>query len=325
MTDNITPFLDKKLRDLVQPTGRVLEEAHQERHRIYASALADLTRHYWCGNKYGLAGTYPQNPDASTWQGHCPYLGNEYRGHNIAALAVDHDGYIIDFDFNHNALFDASTEHAEARLIKRVFSLTQLQDSWNVASADNPADKYSNALSRVTVYTTLESCTQCTGVMMLGRVREVVYLQSDPGMYRIGDFLHTLTARKEKEDFIRAPEPISASGIGTPIVDDLDAAFGAFVDERDTGPAFYVYPGGREKRTSSITSFLCTEAALTAFSKLADRLEGDDLEHPDFKPVCDEDSAECVNRKLSNSAAKKEATDFVSYAKTKGHRGTPHK
>ncbi len=325
MTEPITPFLEKKLKDLVQPTGRKLEDPLQERHRIYSSALAQITRYYWSGNKYGVSGSYPRNPMTDDWKEVCPYLEGEYRGHNIAALAVDHNGYIIDFDFNHNALFDASTEHAEARLIKRVFSLTQLQDSWNVASEGNPADKYSNALSNVTVYTSLESCTQCTGIMMLGRVKEVVYLQSDQGMYRIGDLLHTITARKEKQDYIRAPEPISASSIGVEIVEDLNKAFAEFMESKDSGPAFHISEDGKERRTSSITSFLCTEPALQAFSKLSALLDIDDLAFPGFQPKCDGDSDECVGTKLTNREVQDEARRFVRYATLKGHRGTPHK
>ena len=252
MNEPIKPFLEKKLKELVKPTGDVLSKEEKERHRIYASALAKITKKYWCGNKYGLSGLYPLNPKVCKWEDECPHLEDQYRGHNIAALAVDHDGYIIDFDFNHNTLFDASTEHAEARLIRRLFSLTQLQESWNVSSEKNPADKYSNALSRVTIYTTLESCTQCTGIMMLGRVKEVVYLQSDSGMYRIGDLLHTMTVRKENKDFIRAPKPISADRIGLKITKRLNKAYNEFTQIQSRTPTFCIDKNGKPKITNSI-------------------------------------------------------------------------
>jgi len=203
-------------------------------------------RHYWSGNKYGLVGEYPRNPSVNAWRDKCPFLGGEYKGHNIAAFAVDHDGYIIDFDFNHNALFDSSVDHAEARLIRRVFSLTQLQDSWNVASQDNPADKYSNTLSKVTVYTSLESCTQCTGIMMLGRVKRVVYMQSDPGMYRVGDLFRTLTTKDKNPDYIRAPEPIAATQVGSDVLKELDISFQKFIDTEQSGPPFLLQR--REKK-----------------------------------------------------------------------------
>ena len=324
MNEAIKPFLDAPLRELVAPIGQKLELPDRERHRIYAGSLAAIIRYYWCGNKYGLAGDYPMNPKSAKWSSVCPHLGNEYRGHNIAALAVDHDGYIIDFDFNHNTLYDSSAEHAEGRLVRRLFSLTQLQDAWNIASGDNPSDKYSNALSRVTIYTSLEPCTQCTGIMMLGRVRSVIYLQSDPDMYRICNFLYTLTTLKKKPDFIRSPEPLAASRFGMRIQAELDEAYRQFVAQKKSGPYFHRDTGG-EIRTSSITSFLCTEWALEKFSKAADAFNKMRLKHRDYRPCCDDDSDESIGEKLDNAGALKEAKQFVEYATEKGHRGTPHR
>ena len=325
MTHPIEPFLETPLKDLVQPTQTLFSEELKERHRIYIGALSSLMRHYWCGNKYGLDGSYPRNPDKKVWKDLCPNLGNEYRGHNIAAFAVDHNGLIVDFDFNHNALFDSSVDHAEARLVRRIFSLTQVHDSWNLAGSENPSDKYGNALSRVTIYTSLESCTQCTGIMMLGRVKEVVYLQSDPGMYRIGDFLHTLTSRKSKKDYINAPEPIAASRLDSKIQESLDSAYSNFVATKDDEPAFFISADGTPKRTESITSFLCTEDAIQAFSDEADNLSSLPLKFPEFRPKCDGDKKCDVEAKLTNQEVLSEALSFVSYAKQKGERGTPHR
>ena len=325
MKEPITPFLKKRLRHLVKPTRRILKPADQERHRIYAGALATIIRYYWCGNKYGISGKYPLNPKLKKWKDKCPHLRDEYRGHNIAALAVDHDGHIIDFDFNHNKLFDSSAEHAEARLVRRLFSLTQLQESWNVSSADNPADKYSNALSRVTIYTSLESCTQCTGIMMLGRVRRVIFLQQDPGMYRIGNLLHTLTTDKEKEDFIRAPEPVAASRLGMTIDSELDVSYRDFVKKMRKGKIFHKPQPGKGKQTQSITSFLCTASALSSFSRAAEAFNDTTLEHASHKPSCIDDIDNCVEAELDNRKALEEAKDFANYATAKGHRGTPHR
>ena len=329
----IDPFLDKKLRDLVKDSDRNISDEDAERHRIYAGALAKIMRHYWCGNKYGLDVSYPMNPSCEKWHEVCPNLGNEYRGHNIAALAVDHDGNILDFEFNHNALFDSSAEHAEARLIRRLFSLSQVNDSWNIQSEDNPATKYSTALDRVTVYTSLESCTQCTGVMMLGRVKEVVYLQPDPGMYRIGDLLHTLTVRKlpdpktgktPREDFIRAPEPVSATKVGLSIAKEMESAFEAFLGAHKAEKPFSI-KNGKPKPSESITSFLCTEQALEPFAKLAAAFEAMKLDHDDYKPDFEDDERDDKDDRLTNAKALDEAQRFVEYATKKGHRATPHR
>jgi len=324
----IDPFLDDTLRDLIAPNTDELSQGEKERHLIYVGALASLIRHYWNGNKKGEDGVYPRNPSQAKWSSHCPHLKEDYRGHNIAAFAVDHDGYIIDFDFNHNTLFDSSVEHAEARLVRRVFSLSQVQDSWNVASEDNPADKYSNALSKVTVYTSLESCTQCTGIMMLGRVKDVVYMQSDTGMYKIGMLLHHLTTKKKdggKADFIKAPRPLSADQMGSSIISSLDGAFEDFLGDIKTGLPFFKPTSGRESRSSSITSFLCTEAALKPFHEAAEVFDKMKLAQPLHPFTSEEDRDQIGKRELSNAEALDEARRFVLYAKNKGQRGTPHR
>ena len=115
---------------------------------------------------------------------------------------------ILDFDFNHNEIFDSSVEHAESRLIRRLFSLTQVNRTYNntqcvpCGSTEEASEKYNksvsyeNLLSEYTLYTTLESCTQCTGIMNLGNLKEVVYLQTDPGMGSIGNIVFNMNRGK---------------------------------------------------------------------------------------------------------------------------------
>ena len=89
----------------------------------------------WNGNKFGESGDYgpwraEQVIGSADGGGHL-YAGGTYEGHNIAALAVDGEGRVeIDFDFNHNNAFDSSAEHAESRLVRRVFSLDQVYAPW---------------------------------------------------------------------------------------------------------------------------------------------------------------------------------------------------
>ena len=79
---------------------------------------------------------------------------------------------MIDFEFNHNEIFNSSAEHAEARLIRRVFSLSQINNGWDVLAAGDKKDaKYGNIFSAVTIYTSLESCAQCSGIMALANVQ----------------------------------------------------------------------------------------------------------------------------------------------------------
>ena len=163
------------------------------------------------------------------------YRGGTYLGHNIGAIAVDARGTIVDFDFNHNEVFNSSVEHAESRLVRRLFGLAQVFDPWRQAgvgmapecrargrrrargrarpapreaprtflfTADPvatlsavagaaPAQRgYGTLLADVSIYTSLESCAQCSGIMALANVREVAYLQYDQGQYLVGNLMY---------------------------------------------------------------------------------------------------------------------------------------
>lgn len=315
-TDNkkLQDYLDKTVAELLtldEADAAAPRPEEAERHRIYAGALATLIVHYWNGNKEGRGGEYPLNP--APGRPHSPFLLDDYRGHNIAGLAVDARGRILDFDFNHNKLFNSSAEHAEARLVRRAFSLAQLPETAGAVGEPITARDDYTTLADVTVYTSLESCAQCSGIMALARVKDVVYLQTDPGMYLIGRILRNLT-----EDALRAPRPIPASAIGLPAFTELDEAFRRFASDT-TGPPFRVDPSGKPKRSSSITSFLCTTAALEIFERARahwlDLGEASPLGHPAFRPA---DGA------LTNEEALAEARHFVQYGITAGRRGTPH-
>jgi hypothetical protein len=89
----------------------------QERHHIFCYLLMKLIARFWNGNKHGPVGIYPQRAlqiDAGQpTQGPRRYRGDmianpgpqrvnwdRYLGHNIACLAVDSNGAIIDFGFD---------------------------------------------------------------------------------------------------------------------------------------------------------------------------------------------------------------------------------
>jgi tRNA(Arg) A34 adenosine deaminase TadA len=168
-------FWNLPVRDLASLPNPVFTEPVRERHTIFSLLVLALTYGYWNGNKRGPIGEYPWRPsqrDPLTKR----YAGGDYLGHNIACIAVDDRGAILDFDFNHNDALNSSVEHAESRLIRRLFSMTQLYDFWEGAT-NTKAIPYSTVLSNVTIYTSLESCSQCSGIMALGSVKDVVFLQ----------------------------------------------------------------------------------------------------------------------------------------------------
>lgn len=330
----------------------------EERHRIYAHLLMALVYHYWNGYKYGRPksdGDYPLNYRPTSADP--DYVDGSYYGHNIAALAVDHFGYVLDFDFNHNDLFNSSAEHAEARLVRRLYSLAQVSDAWGVLpetlkerrsgaprgserrrraaqhlrsetarSAAKEDDVRRATLSGVTIYTSLESCAQCAGVMALAQIQQVIYLQTDPQFFFIGRILRNLTT-----DRGRAPLPISAAEFHLPFFAELDRKFRVFAQAQDAKQGEPFYRGGTEPHwSSSISSFLCTTTARDIFKTGGDALN-DPLRYEEFDGAQDGANApltakpSMVERKpLSNAEVRVEALDFLDYARRKGLRGTPH-
>ncbi|MDT5044606.1 MAG: hypothetical protein QOG75_459 [Mycobacterium sp.] len=178
----------------------------------------------------------------------------------------------------------------------------------------------------VTIYTSLESCAQWAGVMALGRVRQIVYLQTDPGMYFIGRILRNLT-----DDKLRAPLPITGAQIDLPYFEQLDQALDdfpaavaekPFCIERDEN-------GGviKTDTDSSITSFLCTQSARAIYNaadaEFKQLVSGErPLEFPTYKPT-GEDGIEFATA-YTNAEVVREAADFLDYAIASGRRATPH-
>jgi tRNA(Arg) A34 adenosine deaminase TadA len=232
-------YWERPVHELATVSPGSLDEADAERHRIYSLLVLSLVAHYFNGNKYGAQGAYHdrkrQELAADIYRGHAvpvrkgepgPTNVFDYLGHNIACIAVDGRGSVIDFDFNHNEVWNSSVEHAESRLVRRVFSLAQRDLLLGAEDEKRKGVEYSNILSDVTVYTSLESCAQCAGIMTLAKVKEVVYLQTDPGMYGIGNILYNLTHDSQKKARgVPAPLPIAASAFGLRYFHELDSAY----------------------------------------------------------------------------------------------------
>ena len=217
--------------------------------------------------------------------------GDRYLGHNIACIAVDENGSILDFDFNHNELFNSSAEHAEASLVRRLFSLNQSYNDWQTVDPAQAAFvKYGNALNGVTVYTSLESCAQCSGVMTLAACRRVVYLQTDPGQYRVGNILYNLSR----------PARVKADPASRYV---------------------FASPRGTKDTSTGITSFLCTDLTRDIFARAASHLGSLELAFPDHRPPRSDGETIGVR---SNAEMLKHAMAFVPHALVEARRGTPH-
>jgi tRNA(Arg) A34 adenosine deaminase TadA len=346
-----TPFKDnwnKQLRDIVKvdltkDAPELADEAVKERHRIYSYLLMKLIHRFWNGNKLGPFGDYPgraaQKETAGRYKGDMipnpegsRVSWDRYIGHNIACLAVDGNGEIIDFEFNHNEFFRATSEHAESRMVRRLFSLTNVADSWKTGSPIG--DKSRPALlNEVTLYTSLESCAQCSGVMSLAGVKQIVYLQNDFTAYQIGNIMYNLANRTgANRQFPGAPIPIAGSDIGLPQFQLLNESNLAFSEkmkeaerEQDEKKMFFVSTDRSVKNSSpSITSFLCTDIAFDIFKEGGAKLDTMQLAFPERRFPNQVDGRNHTDI-LTNAQCLKEARNFFRYADMEGYRGSPHK
>ena len=339
--------------DIAEPAGR-------ERHRIYCYLLMKVIHRFWNGNKRGPLGQYPLRPqqidraqmsasprryrgDMMADVGGVRINWDRYLGHNIACIAVDGNGEIIDFEFNHNDFFRSSAEHAESRMVRRLFSLTNIFDSWKT-SFTRCADAQcfdvkprAASLNDVTLYTSLESCAQCSGVMSLAGIKQIIYLQNDFSAYKIGNIMYILANRLNATDaqgrvinLPGAPIPIPGSEIGLEEFKKLNDANLEFAKNiRAAGSssppnldgAFFVPEKGKPDFDDSITSFLCTDVAHKIFEDGGYKFDALKLDFPNWKLPNKADDTDA----LSNGDCLRQARDFYAYADVEGYRGSPHK
>ena len=88
----------------------------------------------------------------------------EGSGHNIGALLVDKTGTPVAFARNESSGRRDLTEHAELRLIRH-----------RIAASPDRTELHKHA-----VYSTLEPCAMCAGMMAMTNIRRVVYALPDP-------------------------------------------------------------------------------------------------------------------------------------------------
>jgi tRNA(Arg) A34 adenosine deaminase TadA len=329
------------------------EDWEKERHRIYSLLLMAMVYAKWNGNKFGEVGDYGHwraNQLLGNANGRNFYDGGSYLGHNIAALAVDAEGRIMDFDFNHNAIFDSTVEHAESRLVRRLFALNQIYSPWETlasegfacpdarrtkrpyqgsnifatAVSDRPAPRhttpptaFATLLKDVTIYTSLESCAQCSGIMCLADVKDVVYLQWDQGQFLIGNIMRQATFQQDL-GFL-APRPIRGDEFGFAYFTKLNEANDEFSCQVAASPFFRKDPHDPTPVIKpSVTSFLCTDRARSIYHDAQEELvKWTQAKFPDAKPQ--------VANAFTNQEVLTEAHDFRDWFTKLDNRGTPHR
>ncbi len=201
---------DDPIREIMDVEPPELSDEERERHNIYMLLTLTLVYDTWCirKDKPDVVEEYEQFEPGRDF--------NEYVGHNIGALLVGEDNRIVTASMNNNYLYNNSTEHAESRLVRkgmRIYNRLRYKTGEGLFG-------YSSVLRGHTVYTSLESCSQCSGIMDLANVAEVVYAQTDYGQGHVGNILYNF---HKDEGAYGAPRPIQAKFL--PIFDVLKEAW----------------------------------------------------------------------------------------------------
>ena len=104
---------------------------------------------------------------------------NNSRGYNIGSVLLSNDslvnGRLVFWARNCNTITHNETQHGEVRLMLGYLAqLNSDRKHGKIVPDIKNLDGY-------TVFTTLEPCAQCSGMMTLQKVRRTIYGQSDPG------------------------------------------------------------------------------------------------------------------------------------------------
>jgi tRNA(Arg) A34 adenosine deaminase TadA len=162
------------------------------------------------------------------------------RGHNIGSILVDRDNKPIFWARNSVTVTGNATQHGEVRLIQAFLDCSGV-------------GKY---MTGYTIYTTLEPCAMCTGMIAMTQLDRVVYVQADP------EFGHAL-AGLEHVHFPRLFKQ------GTP--EKLEQKHSL---ERGWASYRAAHPG------SAITDYLLSDEAKAIYASASGGLGGFKTSHP---------------------------------------------
>jgi hypothetical protein len=182
--------------------------------------------------------------------------------------------------------------------------------------------------------------------MSLAGVKQIVYMQNDFTAYKIGNLMYNLANRGPAIDsrgnaildwqgnalpsLPGAPIPIAGSNIQLAefkLLNDGNLQFSKNVNAaraaNNLSGAFFVPENGKPDFDDSITSFLCTDAALGIFEAGGAKLDSLTLSPAsrDWKFPNKPDNKDI----LTNQQCLEKAREFYTYADVEGYRGSPHK
>lgn len=112
---------------------------------------------------------------------------NPARGHNIGSILVDRNGMPVFWTRNSVKILDNSNQHGEVRLATRY--LSSILTNKNIPS-EYISSKYMPG--GYVLYTSLEPCAMCTGMLSMVGTERVVFTQKDPEFGNVVDALKSI-------------------------------------------------------------------------------------------------------------------------------------
>ncbi len=174
--------------------------------------------------------------------------GLNKRGHNIGSILVDPNGKIVNWARNCNTVLSNGTQHGEVRLMLGYL---------------NRVGGYS--LKDHTVYTTLEPCAQCSGMMVLTSIKRTVYGQTDPGFGKALERLSLDSKEWNVAGYTPYPRAVISEKSNTKYCEFLDIE--------------YAKIGG------SITEFLLTDTSKRIYESAAKALQNYSVKYSENKEI----------------------------------------
>jgi tRNA(Arg) A34 adenosine deaminase TadA len=182
----------------------------------------------------------------------------DVKGHHVGALVVDARSRIISFALNRNVALNSTLEHAEARAIRSAIHIA------NDSAEGGPKRwSYSELLRDCRLYSTLEPCAQCAGIMDIANFGWAFYGQEDPSQNHVVNVLYNLQRDPLSTG---APMPVAASFI--PYWNQLADAYQRFQDAPTKG-------------STGVTWFLSSVEAYAIFRQAARDFETLTARHPE--------------------------------------------
>ncbi|MFT3932112.1 MAG: nucleoside deaminase [Chitinophagaceae bacterium] len=173
------------------------------------------------------------------------------RGYNIAALLVNKDNTPVQYGLNAINVTENATQHGEVRAITSYLEKTR---AFN--------------LDGFTIYTSLEPCVMCAGMMIMTSVQKCVFGQHDIDYSKAFERLSIDT--RDIGGFPSYPRKVTAIASSTDFCKQLDEAYQSFL---------------QTDSEKILAKFLTTPAAETIYQKAAAAFLNYHVQYPDNQVI----------------------------------------